>query len=331
MTQEFEIAIVAPLHIPPTKEWIESLERVCKKGKKQVIIVDDSKDQNLKEILPHNWEVITRELQREILGEKYEDFKVFQKSSACKNIGHYVAYQSEADIIIGLDSDCNVPSDFIGQHIEGLLRIATGWTNPIAKTGWFPRGYPYAERTRRTIANIGLWNNKLDLGGADRVANQNEPSEPMNDPHAIADGFLPYSGMNWAMWREGIPGLLFLPNFEYAYDNVVHKFRRHDDIWGGYIFQKLMELRNERICYGDPVVYHDTIIDAQKDADEEKGASEFENTFYIAVDQAITKIETIGGYDDMFYQFSKIIERDWNETEFHSLIAPIKFWASLFT
>jgi hypothetical protein len=131
--------------------------------------------------------------------------------------------------------------------------------------------------------------------------------------------------MNWAMWREGMPGFLFLPNFEYE-DN---KFRRHDDIWGGYIFQKLMEKRNERIAYGNPIVFHDTVIDKEADMEEEKAMIAFENTFYGAVDALMDKVEP-SSYEEMMWDFAKYAELEWKDTEWKPLIKPLQMWADLF-
>lgn len=322
--EDLEIAIVAPLHIPPTQQWVEALKYHSAKKNRTIYIVDDSPLQDIYQYLPDDWILINREYQEGFLGDRYESFKQFHKSSSCKNIGHLIAYKEGADIIIGVDSDCVVPMDFIGKHIEGLIKVSHGWTNPIGHTGFFSRGYPYAERNRKTICNLGLWNNELDLYGTDRIG-KNPPKEPKHMlSHQVADGFIPLSGMNWAMWREAIPGFLFLPNFEFE-DN---KFRRHDDIWGGYIFQKLMEKRNERIVFGDPVVYHDTTVVPEEDAEEEKGMIAFENTFYGAVDQAMDKVKP-GSYLGMFYDFYLEIKDKWKGTEFEPLIDAIKFWTEV--
>jgi hypothetical protein len=328
----FQIAIVAPVHIQPSKEWIESLQSVTR-GKKnvRVIIVDDS---NGKVELPGDWTVYDYLAQEELLGpEMYKRFEVFHKSSACKSIGSFIAWKTGMDIVIGLDSDCIVPPNFISSHLEAMLSTAGGWTNPIAKTGWYARGYPYAERHRQVIGNLGLWEHELDIYGKDRVEMGTPPSSPMvTVSHLVADGFLPFSGMNWAIWAWAVPAFLFLPNFEYLHgDDKNYRFRRHDDIWGGYIFQSCMNLLGCRLAYGDPVVYHDTIVDAVKDAEEEEAMVEFESFFYNAVDSAFAKIVAMDTYEDTFKAFAKIVEVDWIGTEFEPLIEPIRFWSELFS
>ena len=244
-----------------------------------------------------------------------------------------MAWKEGYGIIIGLDSDCNVPEDFIDEHVKALEEVkGYGWTNPIKHEGWFPRGYPYWERERKIISNLGLWTNVLDINAKDR--GQREPTNPEDNreyipKNLVAESFIPYSGMNWAIWRDAMPGLLFLPNFNFDYKDETWKFRRHDDIWGGYIFQKLMELRNERIAYGNPMVYHDTVIDKEADMVEENAMIEFENTFYSAVDNIAKKIE-VSTYEDMFHQFALIAEVDWENTEWQPLITALKWWTSVF-
>ena len=330
-TQDFKIAVVAPLHKVPTHEYLKCLFNACN-DKADVIFVDDSPEQDLQKKLSDisygNANVYNREFQQKELGDQYEAFKQFHKSSSCKSFGNYMAWKLEYDVIIGLDSDCNVPQDFIDKHIEALQIEGYGWTNPIKVKGVFPRGYPYQERSRKIVANLGLWENVLDINGKDRK--DDEPTKCNVEGNLVAECFIPFSGMNWAVWREAMPSFLFLPNFDFTIKDKTYRFRRHDDIWGGYIFQKFMEKRNERMTYGYPIVWHDTIIDAKHDEQEESGMVEFENTFIQAVDNAMTKVES-NTYEDMMWQFSKIVEMDWKGTEWESLIKPLNWWANLFT
>lgn len=318
----YTIAVVLPAHIPLTKEFTKSLQSVCKKSDAQVIVVDDSDG---KVEYPQEWDVYGYQRQREELGEElYAQFETFHKSSACRNFGHWIAYKKSFDITIGLDSDCIVPPDFISKHIEALEKNSYGWENPIKNTNWFPRGFPYHERIRKTILNIGLWENELDVNGIDRVNGGNPPKSPMNDKQEIAHGIIPLCGMNFAIWTYAIPGFLFLPNF----DDGSEQFRRYDDIWGGYIFQKLMQNNKDMITFGNPVVFHDTIIDAEADAELETAGIKWEETFYSLMDSMCSDIDGVS-YDRMF----RVFERNSHilkKTPFEKLIPSFKFWVNLF-
>lgn len=318
---KLKIAIVAPVHIKLTNEWIKSLQSAAKNHK--VIIVDDSDGQVE---LPSEWDVYDYAAQNEILGdEMYIEFKQFHKSSACRNFGHYVAYQEGYDVVIGLDSDCNVPPNFVSEHLKNIMGTAYGWENPTKNVGWFPRGYPYHERTRNIVLNIGLWENELDVNGIDRVKQGQPPANPDVKQQEIAHGMIPLCGMNFACWSQAIPGFLFLPNF----DDGDEKFRRYDDIWGGYIFQKLMQKRKEMITYGLPIVYHDTIVDAASDAELEEAGIRWEENFYMLVDAICADIEPMS-YESMFAAFADKAVEVFKDTPFQHLISSLQWWKKLY-
>lgn len=319
--EKYKIAIVAPVHIQPTDEWINSLASVGKNC--DIIIVDDSDG---KVQLPSNWSIYGYEAQKEALGDElYAEFEPFHKSSACRNFGHWIAYKQGYDIIIGLDSDCNVPPDFVAKHLENLMSIGYRWENPIKNTGWYPRGFPYFERQGRIIVNMGVWSNELDVNGMDRVKAGDPPKDPMIKDQDIAHGMIPLCGMNFACWVDAIPGFLFLPNF----DDGEEKFRRYDDIWGGYIFQKLMKKKKELLSYGNPVVFHDTIVDAQADAELETAGIRWEEFFYSIVDNIMSEVE-INTYPKMFQQFANLAELPFEKTPFKNLMPGLIFWAKLY-
>lgn len=321
-----KVAIVVPVHVQPTKEWVSSLQLVSKNAR--VIIVDDSDG---KVELPAEWDIWGYDRQREALGDDmYERFKVFHKSSACRNFGHWVAYQQDFDVIIALDSDCNVPPDFVSKHLEALEMKGNGWTNPIARTNWFPRGYPYRERDLRVVANVGLWENELDVNGADRLTHGKPPADPMVDIQRIAHGPIPFCGMNTAFRAEIVPALLFLPNWDF----YGKKFVRHDDIWGGYILQRLMNYRKDKVAYGFPVVWHDTIVDAQADADQEVAMTEFEESFYTMIDRC-TSFDLPNDLRDITYRrlFDLFVDKykHYTCTNLKNLMYPsFLFWSDLF-
>ncbi len=321
--QKYKIAIVCPVHIQPSKEWVDSLKSVAKDH--TVIIVDDSDG---KVELPAEWDIYDYARQKSYLGEAmYGRFEIFHGSSACRNFGHFVAYNGDFDIIIGLDSDCIVPPSFISSHISALESNATGWTNPISRSGWFSRGYPYHERNKKVILNMGLWDNELDLYGKDRVDRPGrDTKQPWNNKEInVAQSIMPLSGMNWACWREAIPALLFLPNFEIGDD----KIRRHDDIWGGYIFQKIAHLMGHRLTYGSPIVKHDTVVDAQADAKLEEGMICHEQNYYQTIDVVITNVSKWEDYRVSFLAFIESMS-EYETVYVDKIKEPLEFWRDLF-
>lgn len=284
----FKVAIVAPVHIQPSEKWINALNAACNLA--TIIIVDDSDG---KVRLPATWDVYDYQRQREEMGDElYAQFEQFHKSSACKNFGTWIAYHRGFDPIIVIDSDCIIPPDFVGKHIEQLfMHAGQGWSNPLEGTGLYSRGYPYQMRGLQKWAHMGLWTNELDLYGTDRLHTPIFAREPAS-LKTINAQFFPLSGMNVSFRRDAIPQMLFLPNFEYE----GMRFSRHDDIWGGYIFQKICQMNNKALSYGEPFVYHDTVVIPEDDAQEEKAMIKWEDEFYNDVDFAFSHgTENYGG------------------------------------
>ena len=304
--------IVSSCHKIPSDEWIESLPNNV-----PIIIVDDSNGKV--DIKGKNIEVYDYKRQEQELGKFYKGFEQFHHSSSCKNFGHWLAYKKSYDVIIGLDSDCICPKNFVEQHLEALNKEGYGWENPLYKINWYSRGFPYSQRKRRIVMNMGLWKGGLDINGKDRIG-KNPPNNSLIKDNKIAVGKVPFSGMNFACYREIIPALFFLPNFDFKDSH----FRRHDDIWGGYIMQKFVEKKRECISYGLPVIYHDTKIVPEEDAKEEKALVEFSDDFYRMVDKAFEKIK-VGTYEEMLKQFKP----DFEKTVFKNLIESIKWWQKL--
>lgn len=287
--------IISPVHRQPSKKWVEALKE------ENVLIVDDS---NGKVNLP--FETIKNTL--------------FLKDAACKSLGLLEAYKRGYDVAIVLDSDCIIPKDFTKKHLEILAKRGCGWTNPL--TGWFPRGYPYSQRSKKIIANIGLWTNVLDINGKDRIDIES-PDNPGWTGTKIAENKIPLCGMNLAVKVEAIPALLFLPKFDYK----ELEFRRYDDIYGGYIFEKIAEKMGDVISYGEPHIFHEGELIPAEDAKEEEAFILMEDTFYKLVDEIMKDIDGTT-YKEIFSKFAdKSIL--FKNTVFEPLIKPLRLWKNL--
>lgn len=277
--EAFRVCIVAPVHIQPSAQWIHALSVASRTA--TIIIVDDS---NGKVSLPENFDIYDYDRQKQVMGpELYEKFEMFHKSSSCKQFGLWVAHERGFDPIIVIDSDCIIPPDFIAKHIEALLTPGDGWDNPLRGTGFYSRGFPMYERKKPIWAHMGLWENELDLYGTDRVGMTDIPKiPPQTDKHSSGAMF-PLSGMNIAFRNDAVPYMLFLPNFQF----LDYKFSRHDDIWGGYIFQKVARALGFELSYGNPIVFHDTVVIPEEDAAEEVAMIKYDREFYRMIDDAL--------------------------------------------
>lgn len=335
-----KIAIVVPTHILPSRDWTNALIREAKIGHADIIIVDGSKD-GLARYLPESWKVYDFDRQKEFLGELYEDFaKMFHGGSACRVFGHIVAYKENYEVIIGLDNDCIVPFNFVEDHLKMLnTEMNGGWINPLGGSGLYTRGYPYSMRNWKTVANMGLWENVLDINGKDRKPNELRRTSSLK--HFNAPAPIPFSGMNWAITREAIFGYLFLPNFDYVevqkIDNdkileaQLYKFRRIDDIWGGYIFQCLLRKLKLGVTYGQPVVFHDTVVVPEEDEAEEEAMYRYEDEFVNLVDDTISEMLLTGG-ETTINDYMKAFITEWKNSNsgfIDNLTPAFEWWAKV--
>jgi hypothetical protein len=315
-------AIVAPVHIPVSKRWTDALVAVSQQA--EIIIVDDSDG---KVDLPKVFDVYDYKRQKQELGpELYLQFEQFHKSSSCKNFGTWLAYNTPGiTTVIVIDSDCVIPEGFIEQHRSALSHTGDVWANPLRDTGWYSRGYPHHLRNVESWANMGLWTNELDLYGSDRVAAlpRTPPAEPQWMNRQVAS-FFPLSGMNVAFRREAIPYMLFLPNF-LTYTN--ERFIRHDDIWGGYIFQKAALAHNKVLSFGRPMVYHETVVHPQEDAAEEVPMLKYEKQYYRAVDAIMGQQNVQDSAAQLFGSLARWIP---NFAPFSNLRPAFQFWRDAF-
>jgi hypothetical protein len=290
-----KIAIVSVIDEVPSKEWVDSIVDQQKRIESGVIIVNKFGDDIL---LPENWKV-------------YEN--IFGIDDKCS--GLYFAYNDGFDIVIYVDSKCRIQEDFVQRHIEGLLLNGYDWVNPISKTGWYPRGYPEFAKKKKVVMNLGMWEGHLDIGNQ-IIENSSIPKYPLCGNHNVAIGKIPFSSLNFSICREAIPALIIFPGYL-------------GDIWGGYIFQKILDAKNEKISYGAPCVVYDEEIKI----DGEMVDNQIEREFYDVIDILFERMKPICkkcSYKDVFARFSEEAKA-LNETRsFSNLVGPIQRWSEMF-
>lgn len=281
------------------------------------IIVADDSDGKLTPPPRDNVRYFNYSAQREFMGEHYA--AIPHKSAAARNFGHVLAMREGYDVIIALDYDCRPAPGWLGEHLRHLTTavdapaLRGNWINSITADGFYARGYPYEYRNAEASAveetsvsgvvklNMGVWNNVLDLNGVDKL-----PKEPPYEPgvrpggNRIALGSLPLCGMNTAFTADLTPAYFFLP------DVWVDGWQlsRHDDIWGGYILQKLMALRGDLVAFGNPVVEHTKQTRLERVVMLEQWMHLMAVPFYAVVDAAVSRVRP-GDYAPMFAEFTE--------------------------
>jgi len=281
------------------------------------IIVSDDSDGKLSPPPRDNVRYFDYAAQRDIMGEHYD--AIPHKSAACRNVGHVIALREGADVIIALDYDCRTRPGWLAEHLECLSHVTDApalkgeWVNTITAEGFYARGYPYELRNPEASAttpstatgevklNMGVWDNILDLNGIDKL-----PKEPPHDPglHAgrnlVAQGIIPLCGMNTAFRAELTPAYFFLPDL--WIDGW--QLSRHDDIWGGYVLERLMELRGDLVSFGRPIVEHTRQTTIERVVMLEHWMHLMAMGFFECVDSAVGRVRT-GDYARMFADFTE--------------------------
>lgn len=318
------IAVVIPMPSDPPWELFDEIPAHIP------IIVSDDSGGRLSAPPRSNVFVFDDDAQRAYAGGHY--LAMPHKSAASRNVGHYIAYREGFDVIVALDFDCRTRPGWLAAHLEALNKVvqapalapltAGGWVNSIDQT--FPdgqtvyaRGYPYEWRTPELATvreeeatgevklNMGVWDGVLDLNGIDKFFG-GEPGDPgvAAGPNRIALGNIPVCGMNTAFAAELTPAYYFLP------DVWVDGWQlsRHDDIWGGYVAKKLMDLRGDLLAFGAPVVEHTKQTRLERVVVLEQWMHVMSVPFYDLVDEAVGEVAP-GPYPDMYAHFVEEYQR----------------------
>lgn len=313
------VAVVIPIPSDPPWELFDAIPPEI-----PIIVSDDSDGQLAPPPRDNVW-YFDYAAQEAYCGEHFAAMP--HKSAASRNVGHYIAYKEGFDVIVALDFDCGTRDGWLDAHLACLDKVVeapavrpvidNGWLNSIDLPGVYARGYPYELRTPSLAAvepatatgevklNMGVWDGILDMNGVDKLQG-GEPGDPglTAEVNRIALGNIPVCGMNTAFAAELTPAYFFLPDL--WIDGW--QLSRHDDIWGGYVVKKLMDLRGDLFAYGHPVVEHTKQTRLERVVVLEQWMHLLSMGFYDLVDAAVAEVAP-GEYVDMYAQFVEEYER----------------------
>ena len=208
-----------------------------------------------------------------------------KRNGACRDFGFYVAWKNSDpdEIIVALDDDCEVyhqnfydqVNDVLsdcerpvatceGTHLN-ILDLYNGISDQL-----FPRGFPYSSRpnykgmqikateSRNVTFCLGLWKSIFDVNGIDKIQGPeySHPNAKLKESSVIVENekLISVCSMNMQFRRELIPAVYQLPMHVEVMPNWV--VDRYGDIWGGFILKTLMDLRNESMAIGEPMINH---------------------------------------------------------------------------
>lgn len=308
--EQRQVAVVVPIPNDPDWSIFEELSEDV-----PMIVVDDS-DGKLAPPPRANVRYYDYAAQREVMGDNWD--AIPHKSAATRNFGHYLAYREGYDVIVALDYDCRTRAGWLEAHLDALRSVLDapalqgGWINSITAEGFYARGFPYEYRnpidaavtestaSGRVAVNMGVWDNVLDLNGIDKLQATPPPDPGLHEGrNRIALGNIPVCGMNTAFLAELTPAYFFLPD---VWVNGTWQLSRHDDIWGGYVLKKLMDLRGDLFAFGRPVVEHTRQSTLERVVVLEQWMHLMSCDFYAIVDAAVARVAP-GDYAQMFGAF----------------------------
>ncbi len=173
--------------------------------------------------------------------------------AATKNAGIKAAYNSGAKVICVLDDDCFPESknyfpydirSFIQEHARALQPQAV--QRVVSTTIPNSRGTPYRHVHMKmpVAASMGFWTGYPDFD-AIAALQLGETAKVEFNQRAIFGSFFPLCGMNFAFRREWVDCALQVENCN-----------RWEDIFGGWVFQKVAYEKGHCFNLCGPVVRH---------------------------------------------------------------------------
>jgi hypothetical protein len=339
-----DVVVVIPSH--RTLEWgyLDELS-----DEVDVVIVDDSAD-GLAPGRRRNVRYFAAEAQERIMGQHFA--AIPHGSSATRNFGHFLAWHEGYSTIISLDSDCRLRPGWLKEHLAQLGAVTEApavqapWVDTIGRPGVFARGFPYecrddlapapepTMRSGNVKLHMGLWDGILDMNGVDKFEAE-PPETPVLPVHGawVVDGRFPLCGMNVSFSSEITPAMFFIPDFTVAGWRV----SRHDDIWGGYIAEALLELNGDLASFGGPVIEHTQQTPLDRVVVLEHYQHLLAERFYDVVDRAVASVRP-GPYPDVYAAFTSEFEATLAGTPlpghyrraFEEIGAAMARWAACF-
>ena len=204
-----------------------------------------------------------------------------------RNVSGLYSLKVKSDVVIYIDDDNYIMGgNYFTDHLNNLL--SEGMQTISSKTGFynimssasgknvgewlFPRGYPLGQRnskpqfevipnTNPIGVNAGLWIEDPDIDAISRIT-----ARPIVEDYQIEKSFCLSIG-TWTPLNS--QNTSFLSNLLPAYF-LSSKVGRYDDIYAGYILQKVMNTLGYVASFGFPIVKqlrneHDLFIDLENE------------------------------------------------------------------
>ena len=210
-----------------------------------------SEDSDTKQMQPKCAWALHRYSHTEVRNRLGDDAWIISRGdSARRCFGFLMARELGAKWILTLDDDCHPvqgAAPICAAHLEAMRSHAV--CRPTA--GMRTRGLPYRNLGKlESQLNMGLWRGNADVDGPAGLTPQ--PYFTPSPGSTLANPRLryPLCGMNLFFHVSLVPALYF------PLMGDGQPYRRFDDIWAGWIFQKLAEHCGIAWSYGEPWIEH---------------------------------------------------------------------------
>ena len=183
---------------------------------------------------------------------KKDAWIISKKDSACRTFGFLLAKQLGAEWILSLDDDTR---PYQNKYIcEEHLKTINSFTVCTPSAGVRTRGLPYLNLGKvEVVCNMGLWTKNGDWDAVQslscpELANYFTPNIKSFLAHPCQR--YPFCGMNIFFNTKIVPAMYF----PLMGQNILYS--RYDDIWCGWLFQKVLE--HLKLCWsiGEPFIEH---------------------------------------------------------------------------
>ncbi len=178
-----------------------------------------------------------------------------ERTSAIRQAGLDYGYREGYQYVLTVDDDCTLPRDWAEQHVKALGGLVPVVNNTVP--GYVIRGLPTDYRVPVGISH-GLWSGVLDYPAWWQLSNDPGPVEIENTGWRPIRSPFPMCGMNVGFRREVLPAVYFQ-----------HTFRRHDDIFAGWVAQVACGIHGYGFVNGGAVVQHDRASNAEENLKKE--------------------------------------------------------------
>lgn len=211
------------------------------------------------------------------IGPKFADAIAPYNSIRRRNLGYLKALEFGAKSIITVDDDNYPQAHWLKEHMNKckyLVNSINSIANPcrmlnLNHENIYSRGYPITEFFRdsfetvnfgnlKTKLNLGLWKLKPDVDSFTNLIYSDLESEGIKNEFEssyIIDSknYFPLNSQNTRFDIELLPAFPVL-----IMDTQMQELKidRYDDIWAGWIIEKLMDKMGDYASFGIPLTHH---------------------------------------------------------------------------